>query len=152
MRDLPRNLKDAGYAYAARPSFDAAPGRITAFRAAPAGKGDSLLGMWIQTDTKNILLAWTARRPDSPAGKDPLGDFELLPMRRGLRPRAGNEERAAAPAKARACCFLTPPGALAAPVLGARLTRVSCAGGAWAVTSRPEAISSTPFAENVPDI
>ncbi|BDI30868.1 hypothetical protein CCAX7_29190 [Capsulimonas corticalis] len=82
MQDLPSKLKDAGYAYSARPSYDAVPGRITPFIAARAGQNDTIQGMWIETDTKNVLLAWASCRSNSASGQGEQNTFELLPAER----------------------------------------------------------------------
>ncbi|MEO7718908.1 MAG: hypothetical protein ABIY70_22135 [Capsulimonas sp.] len=82
IQDMPSSLKQAGYTYIAHPSFGAAPGRITPFGAIPTGKNEALMGMWIETDTKNVLLAWAVCRADVTVDKNEVSDVDVLPVRR----------------------------------------------------------------------
>lgn len=62
-------LKEAGYSYLARPSVDAEPGRITPLAAVRRDKKDDLVGMWIETSNKMVLLVWGVASSESPTNK-----------------------------------------------------------------------------------
>jgi hypothetical protein len=80
MKELPERLKDAGYGYAARPAFDAEPGRVTPFGAVRADKKDDLLGLWIETKDGVALLAWGVYLPDNPSNPGhPAGESAAAP-------------------------------------------------------------------------
>jgi hypothetical protein len=67
---MPDALSGADYKYAARPAFNAEPGRVTPFGAVRADRKDDLLGMWIETKDggdKYALLVWGRFRPNKPA-------------------------------------------------------------------------------------
>lgn len=62
---LPGALKDAGYTYKAKDSFDAEVGKVTPFGAANEDSHTSLLGMWIKPKGVYTLLAWGVFQPDA---------------------------------------------------------------------------------------
>lgn len=58
-------LKEAGYNYVTRAAFQAEPGKITPVAAVRKDKKNDLLGMWIETPNKMVMLVWGMYRPDN---------------------------------------------------------------------------------------
>ncbi|MGC4046784.1 MAG: ankyrin repeat domain-containing protein [Armatimonas sp.] len=65
MSKLAGSLKEAGYNYVTRTSFQAEPGKITPVAAVRKDKKNDLLGMWIETPNKMVMLVWGIYRPDN---------------------------------------------------------------------------------------
>jgi len=65
MNKLGARLKEAGYNYVTRTAFQAEPGKITPVAAVRKDKKNDVLGMWIETPNKMVMLVWGIYRPDN---------------------------------------------------------------------------------------